>query len=1210
MKPILRKLSFALVLLILMSCVGILFTGADNEGNEARYTQKIVSVLYDNSGSMSNGDHRNEYAKYAMQFLMALLNKNDVLVVTPMNKNGSKVTSTDAGVVVDLAAPNRATEINRVMSSSVFTSTPRGGTPPESIGIAVDQLEERGLKDKDHLANADENKEYWVVILTDGAFDDKNAAYAAEKITKYVEDFPSLRTMYFGLGGQSHDLTSYGLDKKFPFSHFRAGTADGIVEEMKKIANALSGRYTLDDSYYAVDGKKVTIDLDKCDFSSKTISVIAQNCGAELVSAKYKGQTIPISAPCTISPNSVLNLKNSFSAVMEGSPYFYGGKMELEFSAQITKNDLNIMMEPALHIVPYVEYHNGSAWERTTMQFINANLSENDKIRVGYEAYEQATGQQINLSKIFGEAVSSVTYAKGAYQVGQEMPLVVGNNEVTISVSLMNGAYTMYASMRCIIERNPTYFRIEAEHGDDIPYFEGKANASFKVYADNNMLNAAALSKYTWTVSAVAPDGSAADVVASADQSGKINAVINAKSGCFGEYKVKCHVVSPEEMTRSCEFVLKYTLGSYSIECNGSDEIESDTQSAVYELKVLGEGKQLTKAELSYCELLLVLISENGQSSDVPYTIDNNGKINATVDAAHLAYGKYKLKATLKAFNEVQAELEKDIRKECGKYEIECSGPDEIGTGDSSVTYEFKIREDGVVITKKQLERFEFILTFLNEAGEARNVTYTVTDDGVIKAVIDTSGCAYGYYELKASLMEFGSTQKELAKPIKKFPGTISVAVKGEDRLVMTQHQFGSNDSGLTFELTTDGVPYDFAGKLITYKVLCGGVDVTQYATVEGNLLTYIPVLEHLGGSIKVGDTQIEVLIECSERPSLNTSAAGTLSITETVYLIKSLDIGNRDIDRFDLKNIDAAIYFTVYRDGIMLTAEELEAALASGELSITDEKGTFGWKFWLPCGSETYVETVDGVAAVVFRATKDWIQPFHSFAAMMIFNGDRPITAVYGNASLSENLFFLSSHWWSYVWRILVILFVIHCILYIIGFFNGKCKSLPSGVIVIIPLKKEAPMQNVRISEEWINENFWKRYSWHILRFFPHNRHLWWYNQPAKKIKGNFTFKYEEGEPCFVFDNEETRICTYARTGSTAATDFNNYIVNLTPKIKPTIKITNADVRKIVRIQKTLIPRQTCIDYTTPCVSFHKDIENPKNPKFPKRIIIFVEKN
>ena len=536
-----------MVAFLLMGTITIPIAAADtNQAGDVRYTQKIVSVLYDNSGSMSSSN-KNDYALYALQMLMALLDDSDILVITPMNSNLGTVTSTSSGIEVNLSASDRNAELTNALtsSSSFLSKTPSGGTPGSAIKVAVKQLEERGLKDRDNLATAAEDKEYWLVVLTDGVFNEQTDTYGADAVIEsHITDFPSLRTIYLGLGGDSPDLSNSDLTKKLSFTPYRAATTDDIVSAMQSVANQLSGRYTLESKYYTVNGSTVTVDLNRCEVSFKNISVIAQDCGVKLVSAKHDGKNMNIAQPCVIVPKGLTNkIKNGYSGVITGDPYLAGGTLILEFSGAVSADKLNILAEPALIIESYIEYKNGANWERTTMQYVNANLSKNDKIRVGYEVYEQSGVKIVDLNKLFGSCEASVTYAGNCYNVGEEIPLVVGNNEIGVLVSVMDGAYTMYSSIICIIEENPTYYRVEVK-GDDAFSPSRKAQVVFTVYSDNMPLSATMLSNYQWKLTATAPNNANVNCSASVGADGKITADLSAISSVFGDYQLDITITS------------------------------------------------------------------------------------------------------------------------------------------------------------------------------------------------------------------------------------------------------------------------------------------------------------------------------------------------------------------------------------------------------------------------------------------------------------------------------------------------------------------------------------------------------------------------------------------------------------------------------------------------------------------------------------------
>ena len=53
--------------------------------SDSLYTQKVVAVVYDNSGSMNTGGW-SPYAKYALQGLVSMFESNDLMSIFPLNK--------------------------------------------------------------------------------------------------------------------------------------------------------------------------------------------------------------------------------------------------------------------------------------------------------------------------------------------------------------------------------------------------------------------------------------------------------------------------------------------------------------------------------------------------------------------------------------------------------------------------------------------------------------------------------------------------------------------------------------------------------------------------------------------------------------------------------------------------------------------------------------------------------------------------------------------------------------------------------------------------------------------------------------------------------------------------------------------------------------------------------------------------------------------
>ena len=579
MKRIVRMTSLLCAFVILLSTMTVFTSFAvDVESSEVRYTQKIVSVVYDNSGSMYG--NKTHLAAYSMKMLMGLFDERDTLVITPLNKSDTHANTTlGNSIEVNLAAADRESEINRIISQNAYVfSDPGGSTPSDAIGLGVQELVSRGLKDAGHLYEAEDDKEYWLVIMTDGDFDDGNQG---DLIGAQIKDYPSLNTIFISFENTLKLQGSILENTNLHFSAYEAGTKN-LVSVMQEISNKMSGRYTLkQDTDYTVSGNKVTIHLDKLGFALSSVSLIAQNCGATMTSAFYQGQSMPITNGCVIEPTGISGMKNAYSGTLEGNDYFAEGTLEITYSGSVDPEMLSIFAEPALMIVPYMEYQDGSGWIRVDIQYINENLVPGDKIRVGYEVYERASGEPIDLAKIFGKAEEKVTYGGKSYAIGDPIPLVSGTNEIMISVSVMDGAYSLVSREFCTVEQNPSYYRVECDHNETVTSAGFSGDVTYTVFIDNHPATAAELATYTYSATMFTPDGREIDVPVTVRSDGKIVASISENSGAFGKYNISFSITSEYRTTRSAEYTITVAPSSMTIGVDGSDHL-SITQ---YDLK-------------------------------------------------------------------------------------------------------------------------------------------------------------------------------------------------------------------------------------------------------------------------------------------------------------------------------------------------------------------------------------------------------------------------------------------------------------------------------------------------------------------------------------------------------------------------------------------------------------------------------------------------
>ena len=574
MKQSAKKLTAAVVsALLLLSSLIFPATAADTSGGgNARYTQKIVAVIYDDSGSMNDDPIREPAARYSLEMLMALLDERDQMAIVPMNGKGNNIN-------VDLASPNRDAELDRVITLPQLIARDGQGTPHASMGHAINYLKGHGLKSSADLWASEQDKEYWMVILTDGAFDSLSGCLtAADTVAYYIKDYPTLHTVYVGFGAGAVDLSTPVYTKimePYKFTPYKTAETE-LAGVIQSISNQMSGRYPLANTDYSVSGNKVIVNLDKAGstlsaISLSSISLIAQNCGATVKSATYNGKSITVAKPSVIVPEKLLGMKAGFACEVAGAPFFKGGELVFEFTAPVTPDKLSIFAEPALSISYYIECMVNSSWQRVDMQYINEHLTPADEIRVGYEVREQASGGLVDLEKTFGATTSSVTYARTKYQMGQNIPLKVGVHELNVEVSVMDGAYVLRDSDTCSIEDNPDNYRVTVDPEEVITGTSAKA--VYTVYVNNKPATKDILRDYTYKVSATDDAGNVIEMPTTIDNDGKITAVLTVKQGSYGVYTVKFDVTSPYNISRSITHDVKYYPPALTLAVSGSDHL-------------------------------------------------------------------------------------------------------------------------------------------------------------------------------------------------------------------------------------------------------------------------------------------------------------------------------------------------------------------------------------------------------------------------------------------------------------------------------------------------------------------------------------------------------------------------------------------------------------------------------------------------------------
>ena len=285
-------------------------TTNNDSGDTVTSPKKIISVVYDDSGSMAG--ERWTYANYSLQTLTSLLNTQDELYVTYMSdpSDAKKISLTDIQDSVD----------------KIRDKEDSHNTPEESIDTAVGKLE---------------------------SIKETNESELQKKIdsvkNKKMDNGSSMYIDYLGMG----DAWNIKADEANGLYSFKA-TDDKILDVMKALANQISGRIEVDSSNITqVDKKTVKVHSELPLYS---LSVLSQESDAKVLSAKAENE---LDVERNISLNAT-DLKNGIkkekmfgnaAVISNGSKAIYQGDYTINFSKKVDVKNLTFLYEPAIEFI-------------------------------------------------------------------------------------------------------------------------------------------------------------------------------------------------------------------------------------------------------------------------------------------------------------------------------------------------------------------------------------------------------------------------------------------------------------------------------------------------------------------------------------------------------------------------------------------------------------------------------------------------------------------------------------------------------------------------------------------------------------------------------------------------------------------------------------------------------------------------------------------
>ncbi len=486
---------------------------------DSLYIRKIVSVVYDDSGSM-DGD-KSAYANYAMQAFCGMLNDEDQLFITYMS--GAESNYNYSPAKMDLSAESIQKSIDTIRNH-----IDSGSTPYASVETAYKKL--KGVND------TNPNTQYWLVIITDGAFNEHASENDITKKQILNSDFSKYTssTMPNGTNPQMTFLSIAGAvapdeSPSKGIYTYSANNANEIIDAMSKMADKISGRTRVDNnSIEKVNGNTIQVSSS---IPLLNIAVFNQTSSAIVEKAVYGNELdIPVTRTAVLNYPGYSDLAGGAFLLGDSKNVIGSGTYNIAFDKDIDLNDVIVLFEPALEMRMTITVNGKEISDYSELD----NVMENDKVSVSCKIYEMGTDTEVAPSLMPPGTKFEITISEGGKVVeqttGKDMLLsdyVLKNidTEITAAVIIEGFNPIDYSAKFTPTKYVPkVVYSITSDYGSDIKSvkFDNIAtnkdlSICFTVYADGVTITDSNAVKALNPVIDVSPQGNDGEVTYSND---------------------------------------------------------------------------------------------------------------------------------------------------------------------------------------------------------------------------------------------------------------------------------------------------------------------------------------------------------------------------------------------------------------------------------------------------------------------------------------------------------------------------------------------------------------------------------------------------------------------------------------------------------------------------------------------------------------------
>lgn len=384
-----------------------------NVANASSEPSRMINVVYDDSGSMYRSDHLVDtwcQAKYSMEVFAAMLGENDILNVYYMSDY--RTGTGHAPRVVLHGKDGAATNVSKLHAEK----TRAGNTPFNSVKRAYSDLSK---------ATADEK---WLVILTDGAFED--GALSKDKIDSFLAAKKSdISVMFLAMGPDAAGITAREKQNIF---YVEAKTNNQILNQITGICTRIFNSNKLDVN---TSTKKFSFDVPMGE-----LTVFAQGANVQINGIKKADGTLVKSSRTPVevkySECDATNYSNEPARDLVGSiATFVGDFSAGDYTVDVSGAEtIEIYYKPNVEVAVYLTNSQGN--EVTDM----ANL-EAGEYTISFGFVKNGTKEKVAQSKLLGE----VTYEAVVTNNGEKHEKIYSNGD---KINLKTGSLSIDAVAR------------------------------------------------------------------------------------------------------------------------------------------------------------------------------------------------------------------------------------------------------------------------------------------------------------------------------------------------------------------------------------------------------------------------------------------------------------------------------------------------------------------------------------------------------------------------------------------------------------------------------------------------------------------------------------------------------------------------------------------------------------------------------------------